>query len=120
RIVAIGLWRPEEDRGGVLVASRPAEPPGLGEEAGTSAPGWVEFEDGAKIYRGSEKEILQEFWCYVAQFAGTVITFNGRSFDGPFLMLRSAILGIAPSRNLVPFRYSFQQHCDLLEVLTFF
>lgn len=122
RIIAIGLWRPEEDRGGVLVEARPPATPAGREGDGDppSSPGWGDFEDGAKIYRGSEREILQEFWRYVAQYAGTIITFNGRTFDGPFLMLRSAILGIAPSRNLVPFRYSFQQHCDLLEVLTFF
>ena len=34
-------------------------------------------------------------------------------------MLRSAVLGVRPSRNLMPYRYSFQQHCDLLEVLSF-
>ncbi len=34
-------------------------------------------------------------------------------------MLRSAILGVDPSRNLVPYRYSFREHCDLAEVLSF-
>src|SRR5690606_37281814 len=51
--------------------------------------------------------------------AGTLISYNGRSFDGPYLMIRSAMLGVAPTRNLVPYRYSFKEHCDLAEVLTF-
>lgn len=106
RIVAIALWRPHEHRGGVLLEGEPA--------------GWTDFEDGAKIFRGPEPALLQEFWRYVGEHAGTIITFNGRGFDGPYLMLRSAILGVAPTRNLMPYRYSLQEHCDLAEVLTFF
>ena len=109
RIIAIGLWRPDEDRGGVLL-----------EGGDDSDAGWQPFEDGAMIFRGSESRILKEFWRYVSEGAGTLITYNGRSFDGPFLMLRSTLLGIAPTRNLVPYRYSFKEHCDLAEVLTFF
>ena len=112
RVIAIALWRPYENRGGVLVD----DPRGRD-------PRWVRFEGAegdAQIFRGSEKEILTEFWRYVSQHAGTLVTFNGRSFDGPFLMIRSAILGVAPTRNLVPYRYSFQEHCDLAEVLSFY
>lgn len=114
RVIAIALWRPYEDRGGVLVE----DPSGSGDD-----PRWARFEAAggdAQIYRGSERAILEEFWRYVGQHAGTLVTFNGRSFDGPFLMIRSAILGVAPTRNLVPYRYSFQDHCDLAEVLSFF
>ncbi len=111
RVVAIGLWRPDEDRGGVLVAVD-----GAGSAA---APEWRPFENGALIYRGTEVQILQEFWRYVSEAAGTLITFNGRGFDGPFLMLRSLILGVTPTRNLVPYRYSAREHCDLLDILTF-
>lgn len=112
RVIAIALWRPYENRGGVLVEG-PAE----------GRPRWAPFEPAegdAQIFRGSERDILVEFWRYVKQHAGTLITFNGRTFDGPFLMIRSAILGIAPTRNLVPYRYSFQDHCDLAEVLSFY
>lgn len=112
RIVAIGLWRPEEDRGGVLLADDALE--------GGAPASWEPFEEGAMVFRASERGILQEFWRYVKQGAGTIVTFNGRGFDGPFLMLRSAILGVPPARNLMPYRYRFDQHCDLLEVLTFF
>ncbi|MFS8639539.1 MAG: ribonuclease H-like domain-containing protein [Symbiobacteriaceae bacterium] len=112
RVIAIALWRPYENRGGVLV-----------EDPSVEQPRWVRFEGAegdAQIYRGSERAILEEFWRYVGQHAGTLVTFNGRAFDGPFLMIRSAILGVAPTRNLVPYRYSFQEHCDLAEVLSFY
>jgi hypothetical protein len=46
-----------------------------------------------------------------------LVTFNGRGYDGPVLMTRSAQLGIAPSRNLVPYRYDISDHCDLFDVL---
>lgn len=110
RVIAIGLWRPGENRGGVLVE----DPSGTG--------GWAPFagEEGAMIFRAPEEMLLKEFWRYVKDGAGTIVTFNGRGFDGPFLMLRSAILQVEPTRNLVPYRYSFKEHCDLLEVLTFF
>jgi predicted PolB exonuclease-like 3'-5' exonuclease len=48
------------------------------------------------------------------------VTFNGRGFDGPFLMLRSAALGIPATKNLVGYRYSLRPHTDLLDVLSFF
>jgi hypothetical protein len=35
-------------------------------------------------------------------------------------MLRSAIAGIKPTRNLLPYRYDAAIHCDLLEQLTFY
>jgi len=110
RIVAIGMWRPGDSRGGVLVD-------------GPSA-GWTPFEGDpgveAKIFRGSEREILEEFWRFVRNNASTLVTYNGRGFDGPYIHIRSAILGVAPSRSLVPYRYSFRDHCDLAEVLSFY
>ena len=61
-----------------------------------------------------------------------VVTFNGRNFDCPFLMLRSAVLGIRPSINMMAGtrwefkvggstgdRYSGAEHIDLLDKLTF-
>ena len=47
------------------------------------------------------------------------MSFNGRGYDGPVLMIRSAQLGVTPSRNLVPYRYDLSDHCDLMEVLSF-
>ncbi|MFN3135748.1 MAG: 3'-5' exonuclease, partial [Candidatus Kryptonium sp.] len=51
----------------------------------------------------------------------TFITFNGRGFDCPFLMLRSAILGIKPTRDLMEYnRAKREPHIDLLDEFTFF
>jgi DNA polymerase elongation subunit (family B) len=68
---------------------------------------------------GSEKEILEYFWQDIEHY-NQFITFNGRGFDCPFLMLRSAILQVQPARNLIPYRYDSSIHCDLLEQFTFY
>ncbi|MFZ6033259.1 MAG: ribonuclease H-like domain-containing protein [Melioribacter sp.] len=77
-------------------------------------------EEGTINYKGmSEVEMLNTFWNYVNKVE-SVITFNGRAFDIPFLMLRSAKLGIKPSRNLIARRYDTNLHIDLLEQFTFY
>jgi DNA polymerase elongation subunit (family B) len=105
RIVAIAMWYPEEDRGNVLLEGNAAS--------------WSILEANVKIFRGQEKDLLSEFWGLVKENCRPIITFHGRFFDAPYLMLRSAILGVEPSRNLMPYRYSFEEHCDLAEVLSF-
>ncbi|MBT5100665.1 MAG: 3'-5' exonuclease, partial [Planctomycetes bacterium] len=74
---------------------------------------------GTKVFRGNEREMLIEFWKQAKEW-GTVVTYNGRGYDGPILMTRSAMLDVAPSRNLTGYRYSIKDHCDLMEVLNFF
>ena len=70
-------------------------------------------------YKGlSEKEMLESFW-RIAEQVDQFITFNGRNFDIPFLMMRSAMLGVKVSRNLMGYRYG-DEHIDLLEHFTFY
>ncbi len=70
-------------------------------------------------YKGlPEKEMLVSFW-RIAQYADQLITFNGRNFDVPFLMMRSAMLKVKPSKNLMAYRYG-DEHIDLLEQFTFY
>lgn len=70
-----------------------------------------------------EREILSTFWT-IAQKYDEFITFNGRGFDAPFMMIRSAILDVVPSRDLMEGRYLYQQrgvkHLDLYDQLTFY
>ncbi len=66
----------------------------------------------------NEKELLEKFWEDIKKFR-QFITFNGRAFDCPFLILRSGILGVKPSRDLMTHRYESEIHIDLLELLTF-
>jgi len=106
RVVAIGMWNLDKDTGAVLVH-------GSGNK-------WDDFEPfpGTKVWRGNEREMLTEFW-RLAEGWGTVITYNGRQYDGPVLMIRSAMLNVTPTRNLSGYRYSVEEHCDLMEVLDF-
>lgn len=106
RVLAIATLNPDSLRGRVFY-----EHPG-----GTS----TSTDDGrVELVPGSEREILARFWNTIPHYP-RIITFNGRAFDAPFLMLRSALLGIAPTRNLVPYRFSASEHCDLLDQLTLY
>lgn len=106
RVVCIGMWNLDKDQGAVLVHG--------------SGCRWESFDEvpGTRVFRGNEREMLVEYW-RLAEEWGTVVTYNGRSYDGPVLMTRSAMLGVTPSRNLVGYRYSLRDHCDLMEVLNF-
>lgn len=106
RVVAIGMLNPDSNQGKVFYQS-PSH------ERECTEDGLVEF------VPGTEGAILEEFWKTIAHYT-QYITFNGRSFDAPFLMVRSAMLGIKPARNLVPYRYSGAEHCDLMDQLTFY
>jgi len=107
RVVALGMGNPDTGRGRVYYE----RPEGRLEEPS---------EDGLwELIGDTEERMLTEFWEAIARY-DRFVTFNGRGFDGPFLMLRSAILGVKPSRNLVPYRYSVDPHVDLLDVVTFF
>ncbi|HEX7252247.1 MAG TPA: hypothetical protein VF376_05135, partial [Thermoanaerobaculia bacterium] len=69
-------------------------------ESGRGRP-WYEKTDGRdeevtsdglfRLIGDAEPVLLAEFWKAIARF-DRFVTFNGRSFDGPFLMLRSAAL----------------------------
>lgn len=66
-----------------------------------------------------EKEIIEMFWNYTGE-ADQLISFNGRNFDLPFLMIRSAMLKVKPSRNFLRRKYHSKTHIDLLEKFTYF
>ncbi|MEZ6005975.1 MAG: ribonuclease H-like domain-containing protein [Planctomycetota bacterium] len=112
KIIAIGLWLVEQERGLILLEGRSA-PETTWEKVSHS-----------KIFRGSERQLLERFWEVVGARdamgrVSRLVTFNGRAYDGPMLMVRSAQLELAPSRQLVPYRYDLTDHCDLADVLTF-
>jgi predicted PolB exonuclease-like 3'-5' exonuclease len=77
-------------------------------------------EDKPAFYKGmNEAEMIQKFW-EIADKVDQVITFNGRNFDIPFLMMRSALLKIKPAKNFLGYRYDTKTHIDLLEQFTFY
>lgn len=109
-IAAIGVLNPETKHGIIFIAN------------GKKLP--KELQKGVELKMGTEKEILEQFW-EVAKHYNHFISFNGRTFDVPFLMVRSAILDVQPSKNLMANRYLSSQpasavHIDLLDQLTFY
>jgi predicted PolB exonuclease-like 3'-5' exonuclease len=107
RIVTIGVINLDDGRSCVL-----SEVPGQTD---------VRIErTGTRTYiSGTEKQILEKFWEFFEPDS-RFISFNGRQFDGPFLMIRSAVNGVRPVRDLVGQRYDLHPNCDLREALSFF
>ena len=105
-IIAIAMLNPETMAGRVFFRSDKEE---------------QYFSDDKKIeyVSGNEKLVLRSFWGAVPRY-NQFITFNGRTFDCPLIMLRSAIIGVLPTRNLLPYRYDASEHCDLLDQLSFY
>ncbi len=70
-----------------------------------------------------EKDILEGFWTLMREKASDkrdtkFVTFNGKGFDIPFIIKRSAFLGIPPTVKISTRRYDTQFHFDCLEVLS--
>lgn len=107
KVIAIGLWLVEDDRGLLLLEGK-TEPKHDWEKVPNS-----------QILRGSEAELLEAFWDIVRKNHGRMVSYNGRGYDGPVLMVRSAQLGIRPTVNLVGYRYDIADHTDLMDVFTF-
>jgi DNA polymerase elongation subunit (family B) len=107
KIIAIGMWNLERDRGLCLLEGRSAE-----------QQEWKRVAN-SDVVRGSEKELLERFWEILERKRPRLISFNGRYYDGPILMIRSAQLGIQPSQNLCGNRFNLSTHVDLTEVLSF-
>jgi hypothetical protein len=110
RIVAIGLYDVERAQGVVFYDTE-------GKEV-------AEHEVGEYVLKPrTEAAMLRDFW-EGAKLYDTFVTYNGRGFDVPFLMLRSLVLGIAPTRDLMEGRYLSQQHetrhIDLQDQLSFY
>jgi DNA polymerase elongation subunit (family B) len=82
----------------------------------------IELTGGDKCYLTNEKKLLDSFWAILKKYpSAQLISFNGRNFDAPFLMLRSAIYRIRPFRNLMHgTKFNYPMHIDLIDELTFY
>lgn len=111
QIVVIGALNPETGKGVIYFQAPESE--------------IADFEEDRISYKKrTEKEMLGEFW-ETAKNYDEFISFNGRSFDAPFLMARSALNKVRPSVDLMSNRYLNLQrygvkHVDLLDQLTFY
>jgi len=108
QVICIAMLNADTTRGKVLFTSDDgAEQPPDG--------GSVEF-----VPCMDEAELLSKFWD-VAKHYETIVTFNGRGFDVPFIYLRSALLNVPITRkDWLGYRYQTEPHCDLAEQFTFY
>jgi hypothetical protein len=115
RVISIGM---------LDVASLDAEPRGCVYSSVPGEPTSGELADGTLWRTMAEADLLRKWWEIVvhsrAQEPLHLVSFNGRNFDCPFLMLRSAIHRVRPSRNLMDgTRWQYKKHTDLADELTF-
>lgn len=93
----------------------------------------VGYADGRRVLRllrtlgeesYSEDGLVRDFWAGVEKFDGTLISFNGRTFDLPVLELRALRLACSAPRYFRPkghrHRYGEEGHLDLYDFLTNF
>jgi uncharacterized protein YprB with RNaseH-like and TPR domain len=110
QIVALGVYDCDKEKGAVYFQGSVQDKP---------------FEDdGVSFKPMSEKKMLECFWEGAKQY-DEFISFNGRAFDVPFLLIRSAVHGIRATKDLMSNRYLSSQkfgakHVDLLDQLTFY
>lgn len=111
QIVALGILDDEKNQGAVYY----------------HAPGekYEDFEEeGIKFRQLEEAEMLKQFW-KVAEKYDEFVSFNGRGFDAPFMITRSAAHKIRPTKDLMSNRYVNNQrfgalHIDLFDQLSFY
>jgi predicted PolB exonuclease-like 3'-5' exonuclease len=108
QVVCIAMLNAETQRGQTLFIAEDFE-----EVEEENAP--VKF-----IPCADEMELLAQFW-EAAKHYDSVVTFNGRGFDVPFIYLRSALLNVPISKkNWLGYRFATEPHCDLAEQFTFY
>ena len=109
-VVAIGMYDVERTRGVVFYDTK-----------GTVS---EDIDTGEYVLKSrTEAAMLRDFWDGARSY-DTFVTFNGRAFDIPFIILRSLVHGITPTRNLMSNRYLSSQrdarHIDLQDQLSFY
>jgi hypothetical protein len=109
-IVTIGVYDTIKNKGVVYFSAPKAEV--------------EEWNSGDFVFKSrDEAQMLYAFWQGVRSYK-EVVSFNGRSFDVPFILMRSAVRQVRPTVNLMSNRYLGSQygikHIDLLDQLSFY
>lgn len=108
RVLCIAMLNADTSRGQVLFTAED-------HDDAVEGTGAVEF-----VACVDEAELLTAFWD-VAKHYESIVTFNGRGFDVPFVYMRSAVLNVPISRkDWLGYRYQCDPHCDLADQLTFY
>ena len=82
---------------------------------------WLEVDRSRAYCQSDERELLANFWSDLGQIRPTrFVTFNGKSFDFPYINVRSAILEVPIPREILldTRRFSTDRHFDVREALT--
>jgi hypothetical protein len=108
QIISLGMYDLERNLGSVYFVGNPKD---------------KDFSDDSFSYKcRTEKQVLEDFWESVKQY-DIIATFNGRSFDVPFLYIRSIALGVTPLVEIARPRYVTKQkppyHVDLFDEFSF-
>lgn len=121
QVVCIGLQLMQAAEGGAWeLINRAAF--SVGPAPDSTPYGKINLSNGDPCYLSTEKKVLEDFWNILNKYSrATLVSFNGRNFDAPFLMLRSALLRVKPSRNLMAgTKFNYPQHTDLIDELCFY
>jgi len=123
-VVAIAILNPDTDKGAVYfqAGKKKIEKTdlGVGSRGGALAHHGNSVDENVQyVPCSSEKEVLEHFWESATHY-NQFITFNGHAFDCPFVIIRSAILKIKPTKPLIHNRYYDAPHFDLYDRLTNF
>lgn len=104
RIICIAVLNPDTGKGATYYQEQNSE---------------IEEVDGEMtlVPCADEKAIIKRFW-EIAEHYDQFITFNGHSFDCPYLMIRSAINKIKSTVNLMGYRYGDKPHLDIYDKIT--
>ena len=82
---------------------------------------WIELDKARAYCQADERELLANFWADLGQIRPyRFVTFNGKSFDFPYINIRSAIMEVPIPRDvqLDTRRFSTERHFDVREALT--
>ncbi len=106
KVIAIGLHDVQKEKSFVYFENKSEEE-------------WTSESKDIQYKGTTEVEMLKSFW-RIAEKTDQLISFNGRNFDIPFVLMRSALNKIKPTKNLMTNRYDTSHHIDLLEQFTFY
>lgn len=104
KVVSIAMLNPDSERARVYTIGKQDD---------------VHQDDTEFFFVHDEQKLLTEFWEDAREYH-QFITFNGRTFDAPFLLLRSAINRVKPTIDLMGYRYRSVPHLDLADQMSFF
>lgn len=104
QIVSIALLNPDTGKGRVYTIGKHKE---------------TEKSNVEYLFVATEKELLQRFWDDAKGYQ-QFITFNGRTFDAPYILIRSAINNVKQTTDIMGYRYKTIPHLDLADQLSFY